>query len=374
MGISKEEYFKELEILEKDYNHLISHFNFNFPKPLNLKEEKRKFFMHIADDKPYNPHFKYEKKVFDEERIEDLKNFKINVKNDLYNFKKLYKERLLGTLHQIEYHRRWGKPESTKYILNYWGKPSIFLLMKAKKFCKSFQREKVKFKTLSPRIAGNRLKKEVKRLTGDDIKVKYVDINAKMNISPKHNLIQINPAERFTSLDIKRLKVHEIGVHYMRYYNGHRMSIDLLERGTANYIETEEGLAAYTEFLKGVSSKAQLFVYAGRVIATYYAPKKSFFEVFQILKSYGFNDEVAFSITFRAKRNMCDTSQKGGFTKDYVYFKGFYRIEKYAKKNDIRNLFIGKIKIEDVKLLKKFISENKYKIVTIFDEEFNSKK
>jgi hypothetical protein len=241
------------------------------------------------------------------------------------------------------------------------------LFRKAIKFCKNFEREKVKFRRITPQKVGNELKKEVYELTGKKIKIVYAQINAKVNIEAYNGLIEINPNESFTSLDLKRLKVHEIGTHFMRYYNGHKFGRRILETGTKNYLETEEGLAAYMEELKGVSSKAQMFIYAGRVIACYYAPKKSFYEIFKILKDLNFRDSAAFAITFRVKRNLCDTSQKGGFTKDYVYFSGYNKVKDFHKKNDIKDLFIGKVKIDDLKVLKRFVKENRDKIVTILD-------
>jgi len=365
--MEEKKYFDEIKEIEKNYYSLISHFNLNFPNAINLKEEKIKFFNALADDEIYNPQIKFEKKNFDLKKFNELKKLKIDTNNDLYNFKKLYKNRLKTKIYEIECHRNWGTQISTKYVKLYRGEPSLFLLLKAKTYAKHFKREKIKFKTLDPQTTAKRLKAEVKKLTGENIEVQFKDISSKVNISPAANLIKLNKNERFTSLDIKRLKVHEIGVHYMRYFNGSKFKIRILESGTSNYIETEEGLATYCEELKGVSSKAQMFIYAGRVIATYYATRKSFYEVFKILKKYEFSDEVAFSITLRSKRNLCDTSKKGGFTKDYVYFSGYHKVKKYVRNNDIKDLFIGKIKISEVKLLRKFIDKNRDKIKTIFD-------
>jgi hypothetical protein len=264
-----------------------------------------------------------------------------------------------------------GKTISTKYVIRYRGRPSRFLLAKAKYYCRNYQRQIVKFTRIEPEEIGIHLKNEVKRLTGDDIKLVYMQRPSKVNIDPSYGVIKINPNERFTSLDLKRLLVHEIGVHYMRYYNGRNTGLRILEKGTSNYIETEEGLAAYVEELKGVASKAQMFIYAGRVIATFYSLKKSFYDVFMILKHYGFKDEDAYKITYRAKRNLNDTSLKGGFTKDYVYFSGYYKVKKYAKKSKLklRRLFIGKVNINDLRVLKKFIKTREENIKTIFDED-----
>lgn len=370
--INKEKiYFNEIKEIETLFNEIHKTFPnlYSIPKPKNLQKEKKKFFQALADDKIYNPQINYIKPKYDLKKLKEIqkKISKINTKNDLYGLKKLYKERLKTKIFQIKYRYYWGNKINTKFVLKYWKKPSFFLLIKAKKFCKNYRRQKIKFFRRTPSQVRKELKLEVQKLTNRKIKTKMVDMAAKVNIEPSNSLIEINKNEKFTSLDIERLKVHEIGVHYMRYFNANILGIKLLETGTNNYLETEEGLAAFSEYKKGVLSQAQMFVYAGRVIATHYCLKKSFYQVYQILRKYGFSQKIAFSITYRTKRNLNDTSQKGGFTKDYVYFKGFYKVKKFAKNNDIKELFIGKIKIEDIKILKKLIDKNKSKIKTIFD-------
>ncbi len=369
--ISEEEYWKELKEFEDKYYELISHFNTNFPKAINLQEEKKKFFSAIADDKIYNPQFKFENKNFDEEKLEELKNLKINTKNDLFGFKKLYFKRLKTKLYELECHKNWGKQISTKYVIMYRGKPSRLILSRAKLYCRLYKRKIVKYTIIETKEAAKILKNEVLRLTGENLKIVYGDINSKMNIIPYRHILKINPNEEFKSIEINRLKVHEIGTHFMRYWNGKNMGIKILEHGTSNYIETEEGLAAYMEDLKNVSSRAQKFIYAGRVIATFYALKLSFYDLFILLKEYGFKEEDAFAMCFRAKRNISDTSLKGGFTKDYVYFSGYYKVKRYHRFNNLKNLFLGKINIDDLKILKKFLKLNKNKIKTIIDENNN---
>lgn len=360
-----EKYFEEISLIEEKYYEIISHFEMNFPKPLNLQEEKKKFFSAIADDKIYNPFIKYDKKHFDQTWVNKLKKLKINTNNDIYGFKSLYKKRIKSKLSEINCHKNWGHPISTKYVKEYRGEPSFFLMLKAKWFCKRYKREKIKFKTLTPQIAAQRLSDYVYSLTGEEVNIKYEDMTSKANII--QNTLRINPYARFTSRDIKRLKVHEIGTHYLRYYNGKNSGIKILASGTSNYIETEEGLAAVVEELTGNSSNAQIFIYAGRVLATYYAQKLSFYDLFQLLKKYNFKNEDAFSLCYRAKRNLCDTSLKGGFTKDYVYFSGYFKVKKFIQKNDINDLFIGKITIDDLQVLKKYIKNHKKEIKTIFD-------
>jgi hypothetical protein len=54
-------------------------------------------------------------------------------------------------------------------------------------------------------------------------------------------------------------------------------------------------------------------------------------------------------------RGLTDTSQKGAFSKDLVYFEGFIEILKYLQKNDAdpSKLYFGKIAVQDIKKVEK---------------------
>ena len=363
-----EEYFREIKEIENFFYGAITHLDNTYPKPINGEEEKKKFFEAIEQGSIYNPQLQFKKKRVDKNIIQTLRLADISLKNDYYGIKKLYKEKIEQKIHELSYFRLWGKEESTTHVIKAKGKPTKTLVNQAKEFCRNYERQTIKFTRLSPKEVGDELKKEVKKLTGNTIKVRYQPLFNKMNINAAQNLITINKNEEFKSIEVERLKVHEIGTHYLRYYNGDLSDIKILRTGTANYIEIEEGLAAYMEELKGVATDAQMYIYAGRVIATHYSLTHSFYEIFSILKQYNFKDSDAYAITLRAKRNLKDTSLPGGFTKDYVYFSGYQKVKEYAKNNSLKKLFIGKIKLEDLELLEDFIEEKEDKLKTILDE------
>lgn len=360
-----EEYFREVKEIEAFYYGAISHLNNTFPKPLNGREEKKKFFEAIHNNQVYNPQLRFRKKKVDENILQTLKTANISLNNDYYGIKNIYKEKIEQKIHELLCFKYWGEYESTTHGIKAKGKPTPALVKRAKQYCREYSRATIQYTLLTPKQVGEELKQYVKELTGNTIKIKYQSLFNKMNINAAKNLITINPEEEFKSIDVERLKVHEIGTHYLRFYNGDKTDIKILRTGTANYIETEEGLAAYMEEIKGVATPAQTYIYAGRVIATYYALTHSFYEIYHILKSYEFKDEDAYAITLRAKRNLKDTSQPGGFTKDFVYFSGYEKVKEYAKTNDIKKLFFGKIKIEDIDIIEELIDENK--IVTILE-------
>lgn len=368
--MDEKEYYREVKDYEKKLQKILKDVNLSYPKPLNSREERKKFFKAIADDTKYNPQFRYEQREYDDNVILELKKLKkeIKVRNDLYGFKKLLKDKIDEKINTILLYKYWGHEKCFPYNEKVMGKPNFLLLLKAKKFCRNFKREKVRFTRISSRKLGNELKKEVKRLTRLKVRVEYPQLANKLNISPIDRVIRINPSERYTTLDLRRLSVHEIGTHFLRYYNAKKYATYLLQSGTAGYSHSEEGLAVYTEELKGVLSKAQMYIYAGRVIATYYTSKMDFYDLYNLLKEYGYKDRDAFTIAFRAKRNICDTSIKGGYTRDFIYFHGYYEIKKYAKKNDIKALYLGKFSLKDVKYIKKYLNKYKDKTTTILEQ------
>ena len=217
--MSEKAYFNEVKKLEKKLDKIFENFSFNYPKPFNAQEEKEKFFKAYADDRVYNPQFKFRKRNREEDLkvLQQLMEFDIDLSDDIYGFKKLLKEKVKERIRVVESFIYWGTGHAGKYALAAKGKHSIFLLCKAKNFCKKFQREKVKFINITADDVAKELKRAVKRRTGISIIVrKSPDMSAKVKIEPASHILEINPEEEFTSLDLERLKTHEIGCHFMR--------------------------------------------------------------------------------------------------------------------------------------------------------------
>ena len=81
-------------------------------------------------------------------------------------------------------------------------------------------------------------------------------------------------------------------------------------------------------------------------------------------KDFGLSDQIAWKISLKVKRGLYDTSKKLAFTKDIVYFKGERMVEKYLQKkeNSLKDLYIGKVGIEDMKILKELKDFEKFKV------------
>lgn len=150
--------------------------------------------------------------------------------------------------------------------------------------------------------------------------------------------------------DLEGLIFHELGTHALRRANYEQQPWFRRKKknGFADYIKTEEGLAVLHALYPRKYPMA--YIAAINFIATIKAQSESFLEVWQFVNHYLNDDERAFNITFKKKRGLTDTSQPGGFTKDFVYFEGLVETVKFLVENDfpIKKLYFGKMAAEDI--------------------------
>ncbi len=177
-------------------------------------------------------------------------------------------------------------------------------------------------------------------------------ITTKARIDVGHKTLELQQNSYYSKKIQKRLLFHEIGTHQFRILNGEKYAYKIFEYGFANYLQTEEGLAIYTEYIHNVLSQNQLRNYAGRVIAIHLASKYGFKKTYEQLLNY-FTKEEAFTLTLRAKRGFHKTSRPGAFAKDIVYLKGFLQIMTYSHYNDITNLYGGKVSLQHIDMITK---------------------
>jgi len=158
--------------------------------------------------------------------------------------------------------------------------------------------------------------------------------------------------------DLDGLIYHELGTHALRRVNYEQQPWFKKKNkyGFGSYLKTEEGLAVLHSLYPKKSPLA--YIAAINFLATLKAQQASFLEVWQFINHYLEDDEKSFNLTFKKKRGLTDTSQPGGFTKDYVYFEGFVETTKFIIANNfpIKELYFGKIAYQD---LDKAIALNK---------------
>ncbi|MFN8464335.1 MAG: DUF1704 domain-containing protein [Caldilineaceae bacterium] len=190
----------------------------------------------------------------------------------------------------------------------------------------------------------------------------FSPMSAKVSVNRLDKMIKIREHTVFSSQEIRRLFVHEIGVHVFRSENGARQPLGIFGRGLPGYLDTEEGLAVLVEEKAGVSDPATMRKYAARVVGSAVALNQPFSEVFGTIAP-DVGPEAAFEIASRAKRGFRDTSEPGAHTKDIVYLKGYLEVKKYVDTHpeDFEILWAGKYGLTDIGWVKQMIEDSDLK-------------
>jgi len=311
-------------------------------QPFNIEQEKKKIFA----NKTYDPYFKYHKHP----KVIQIKNALKGLKTDYSIFGILLNQKRYELLKRLSMYESVGTKLFTQRSIDLYGKPDKELVKKAKKFLKLNKEDTSReFNTISS------VKKFIDSLLkfGYNWKVVEKDMCVGARFDSVSKTLFINKNRKFTENDLRRLIIHEIGTHIARAENGKKQKYRLFAIGFPNYLITEEGLAVYNEEKAGLLTNDVLKNYAGRVIAVDLSLKNSFSTVYNELLEF-FDRNEAFNLCLRAKRGISNTSKPGAYTKDYLYLKGKYIIENFVKKGgNLQSLYIGKIGVQHVDLVKK---------------------
>lgn len=182
----------------------------------------------------------------------------------------------------------------------------------------------------------------------------------------------INSNHTFSENQMAVLTSHEIGVHMVTTMNGLLHPLKIFAHGFPNNVETQEGLAVFSEYMSGNLTIRRLKELAYRVLAVDSLAKGyPFSKTFRLLHNvYDLNKEKAFYISTRAHRG-------GGFTKDYLYLSGLKKVyDYYHAGKDLSLLLMGKVALEYVPqinaLLDKGYAERPKHLTHTFEENNNS--
>ncbi len=325
-----------------------------YVNPINIESEKEKFF---ASKYLTNPVFHYPNIDFDKFRlhrelfslpIEHIEDERLrNLYEDIIYFysgiiqcietigngKKFY----YNSLHSF------GTPtekdvENAKYILHYDA---------------DYDAEYFKPK-FSPEETEN-IFKEFSRRYDFTYKIKYsTTMGAIAMVLNNSKTLVLNNTHTFSENEIGILTNHEIGVHMVTTMNGLLHPLKIFSHGFPNNVETQEGLAVFSEYMSGHLTVKRLRELAYRVIAVNSLAKGySFSKTFRLLhNTHDLNREDAFHITVRSHRG-------GGFTKDYLYLSGLKKVFDYFQEGkDLSLLLTGKVSLEHVETIEYLIEKD----------------
>lgn len=312
--------------------------NLKWLKPVNQKEEMECFF---ANDS-YEPQFAYERADFSKEE-EELERLKEAMKQDseIANLMKQKIEKLLSWLAML---RTRGTPEFTEHSIEYYGTPSQQLVEKARELMKEeddFEKRSLTIKEALPVL------QQAAKPLGWKVVAKK-GLNARADCVIPERTLYLREDARFSEQDIKKLAVHELGVHATRAENGAKKTYKLFLMGTAEYETTEEGLAGFMEEKAGVATKRSMKRKAALVLVVDKALSVGFRKTYAFVQRY-FTKESAFHLVMRVKRGLGDTSKPGAYTKDYLYLKGLEQVRKLSPEQRAK-LLEARIGIEELRL------------------------
>ena len=314
----------------------------NYVNPLNIEKEKHRFF---ASKYTENPSFKYPKLKFNPYKLHRLffTQRLERIKDD--NIKKLYQEIIYYYSNMIQCIETIGEPRKFHYnSLRMYGTPNEKDVQNAR-FILHFADE-----PLSSDVEKIYSAKEAKSYFEDfgkqydfPVNIKIVThLSAEAMVSNSLQALLIKKNTKFSKNQLLTLANHEIGVHLVTTFNGVKQPLQIFSNGFPNNVETQEGLAVFSEYMSGALTLKRLKELAYRVLASDSLIKGySFADTFDMIHNqYKLNREEAFTITLRAHRG-------GGFTKDRLYLSGLRKIYKrYLKEDSMDTMLTGKVTLE----------------------------
>ena len=329
--------------------------------PKNLAEQKTIFLAHPD----YSPRFFYRESTIDFDQIRtDLKKIPRNVNHFLFPLYANKIESIENKLHLLE---STDSKDFGVFSKKLFGPITQNIYKSALRFLRDQSGnlkpdESPELETKQAiEVLNNFL--NVNKLTHWEIKI-LEDSVSDIQVT-KRNSILLKKGATFKKNRLKALLVHEIGTHVFRFENGKNQPFEILERGTANYLHTEEGLAVWNQNQLALNLGDKFLKPAYHIIAIYMAERMSFRDLFHYLKTtHNLEDELAWDLCVKSKRGLKSTDLRTAFTKGSIYFTGERAVKKFLKQGGkIEDLYVGKIDIEDLPLIQKIEGLKKAKFL-----------
>ncbi len=339
----------------------------SYINPNNIEQEKRRFF---ASKYTETPEFHYPKVKFDAYKLQRLFFSQRLERIEDEEIRQLYEDIIyyysgmiecidtIGQGKRFYYNslRSYGTPterdvENAKFILHFADEPlgkemiPAFSAQEAKQYFEEFAKRynfKLNIK-LSTKLAAEAMVS-----------------NSTQTLLLKKNVL-------FSENQLKTLAYHEIGVHLVTTYNGMAQPLKVFSNGFPKNVETQEGLAVFSEYMSGALTLKRLKELAYRVLAVDSLLKgNSFAATFDLIHGqYKLNRDDAFTITLRVHRG-------GGFTKDQLYLTGLKKVyDYYHAGEDLSLLLMGKVNIEYKPLIEKLLKLGLAKDSLYFNDAFS---
>jgi len=326
----------------------------SYVNPTNIEEEKSRFF---ASKYLSDPIFTYPKLDFDKFKLhrEFFSQGLESIEDD--ELKNLYEEIIYFYSGLIRCIETVGEGKKFYYnSLHSFGTPTEQDVENAK-FILHFEEEEKDAVIFEPKYSAKE-SEALFRSFSQQYDFSYsIEFSSRMGAIAMvlNNLktLVINENHTFSENELAVLTNHEIGVHMVTTMNGLLHPLKIFSHGFPNNVESQEGLAVFSEYMSNSLTIRRLKELAYRVLAVDSLAKGySFSKTFRLLhNTYDLERETAFYITVRAHRG-------GGFTKDYLYLTGLKKVYDYYKEgHDLNLLLTGKVSLDYIDMIKDMIEK-----------------
>lgn len=174
-------------------------------------------------------------------------------------------------------------------------------------------------------------------------------------------LLRIPTSLRITPRRAAQLLAHEVETHVLRHANGERSPLLLLGRGTAGYLQTDEGLAMYNQ--QQLSRNTRHWPGFWEAYAAALAREYDGRETHRILAAArtrlaarmghdqpeALGQSAATRLCKRLYRGIASRTTPGvGFFRDHVYLSGYEDIRTWTATHDVSELYVGHVALHDL--------------------------
>ena len=321
-------------------------------KPVNLAEERETFF----EDVTYNPQFKYPEFMFDPMHLkEKLKKVKVQLDDSPLGQLFVAKADEIGK--KVALLEAVGAENFEEKSVALYGAPDegrhAGLLAAAKK---RLGGKPEKFGDEGRNYEYEEAMEEFKRVFeeyGLAWKVKAKQEMVADCLAGKKNALFVREGARFTEQRLRMLVAHEIETHILTAENGKHQNYQLFNRGFADYLETQEGLAVWNQEQVLSQNIEKNYRSAVLVFVVDFARKHGFADTYDYCLKLGMDSGRAFQTTLKVKRGFEDTGRAGAFSKEHVYFAGYLQVHDFVVGGgDLKDLYYGKYNLRDLELIK----------------------
>lgn len=315
----------------------------NYVNPINIEEEKEKFF---KSKFLKEPNFEYPYRDFDKFSLH--KEFFAQPINSIEDerLRDFYEEIIYFYSGLIQCIETIGKGKKFYYnSLHSFGTPTEQDVQNAK-FILHFDSEDADLELFKPKYSADDSKqffRDYSKIYDFSYEIKTSNsMGAIAMVSNSAKALVLNSTHTYSENQINILTNHEIGVHMVTSMNAVLHPLQVFSHGFPNNEETQEGLAVFSEYMSGNLTIHRLKELAYRVLAVDSLAKGyTFSQTFRMLSNgYDLNKHDAFAISVRAHRG-------GGLTKDHLYLSGLKKIyNRYKRGEDLNVLLTGKVSLE----------------------------